>query len=241
MERDTRTNNKRLLTPGSAFPVREAFVRLRTSMMFCMTADKEQPCRIFGITSAKPSEGKSLIAANTAVSFAMMQKRTLLIDGDLRKPTMRRLFDIRQKNGLSDFLVDAAPLRLTSLKDIPLTIIPSGSIPPNPSELLSSVKMRQFIDSCIERYDYIIMDTPPIGTVADAQIVSILVDGFVVVARSGNTSRDELLDALKAIRSVEGNVCGVVLNDVSRKSMKYHYHSKGGNYGYSGHYTENYG
>ena len=237
-ERRERANSYRLLTQKSSFPVREAFVRLRTSMMFCMTADKEDPCKVFGITSAKPSEGKSLIAANTAVCFAMLQKKTLLIDGDLRKPTVRWLWDIRQKNGLSDFLVGSAPLRLTSLKDIPLTIIPSGSIPPNPSEILSSAKMRQFIESCKERYDYIIIDTPPIGTVADAQIVSVLVDGFVVVARSGNTSRDELNDALSSIKSVGGNVCGVVLNDVSRRSMKYSSLYKGGNYGYKYRYDE---
>lgn len=239
-KRYTSGNDRRLLTSGSPFAVREAFVRLRTGMMFCMTADGEEPCRVFGITSAKPAEGKSLIAVNTALSFAMLQKRTLLIDGDLRKPTLRRLWDIRQKTGLSDFLVGAAPLRLTALKDVPLTVIPSGSIPPNPSEILSSELMRQFIESCKEKYDYIIIDTPPVGTVADAQIASVLVDGFVVVARSGSTSRDELNDALGLIEAVGGNICGVVLNDVSRKSLKYNSRYNGG-YSYRYRYGGRYG
>ena len=239
--RSLRANSKRLLTRNTSFEVREAFVRLRTSMMFCMNGEREEPCRVFGITSAKPSEGKSLIAANTAICFAMLQKKTLLIDGDLRKPTMRGLWDIREKRGLSDFLVGAAPLRLISLKEIPLTIIPSGSIPPNPSEILSSAKMRQFIESCIEKYDYIIIDTPPVGTVADAQIVSVLVDGFVVVARSGETSRSELNDALSSIHAVGGNVCGVVLNDISKKSLKYNYRYKGSHYGYKYQYDGKYG
>ncbi len=237
--RNERANSKRILTRNSPFAVRESFVKLRTSLMFCMTADKERPCRVYGITSAKPSEGKSLIAANIAVSFAMLQKKTLLIDGDLRKPTVRRLWDIRQKTGLCDFLVGAAPLHLTTLKDIPLTIIPSGSIPPNPSELLSSANMRQFIDSCTECYDYIIIDTPPVGTVADAQIVSSFVDGYILVARSGDTSRVELSEAIDALRSVGGNVCGVVLNAVSRKSMKYNDHGRYDiRYGYKYQYGE---
>ena len=241
-ERNQRANSRRLLTNDSPFAIREAYVKLRTSLMCCMTADTTRPCTAFAISSAVPSEGKSLTAANIAVSFAMMEKNTLLIDADFRKPTMRRLWDINQRTGLCDFLIGSAPLQLTRLQDIPLTIAPSGSIPPNPSELLASAKMRQFVTSCAEHYDYIIIDTPPVDTVADAQIISTLVDGFVLVARSGYTSRSELSSAIAAIQDIGGNICGIVLNNLSQKSVRYSYRYKYRyGYGYGGRYGSKYG
>ena len=99
-----RTNRKRLLTNESPFAIKEAYVKLRTSLMFCMTADKERPCTSFAVTSAKPSEGKSLTAANIAISYAMLGKKVLLIDADMRKPTQRRLWRVEKPTGLCDFL-----------------------------------------------------------------------------------------------------------------------------------------
>ena len=227
-----RANRKRLLTNESPFAIKEAYVKLRTSLLFCMTADKERPCSTFAITSAKPSEGKSLTAANIAISYAMLGKRVLLVDADMRKPTQRRLWRVRSSAGLCDFLAKISRLELVKVTDLPLWIVCTGTIPPNPSELLSSDRMKRFIEECSKVYDYVIIDTPPINTVADAQIISTFVDGMVLVARSGYTTADELKVAIEAVGRAGGNMCGVVMNGMNMKSMKYSYKYKYGKYGY---------
>lgn len=234
-----RVNRKRLLTNESPFAIKETYIKLRTSLMFCMTADKERPCRTFAITSANPSEGKSLTAANIAISYAMLNKRVLLIDADMRKPTQRRLWKVEKSTGLCDFLAKISKLEISRVEDIPLWIVCTGTIPPNPSELLSSERMKHFMDECSRVYDYVIIDTPPINTVADAQIISTYVDGVVVVAKSGSTTQDELYEAVEAVHRAGGNLCGVVLNDLNMKSVKYAYKYKyGGKYGYEYSYSE---
>lgn len=234
-------NRKGLLNNDTPFAIKEAYVKLRTSLMFCMTADKQRPCKVFAVTSSKPSEGKSLTAANIAISYAMLGKKTLLIDADLRKPTQHRLWQIHSSTGLCDFLADIAPLQLFHTAKIPLDIVCTGTIPPNPSELLSSDRMKQFVTAGTQGYDYIIIDTPPINTVADAQIVSTFVDGVVIVARSGSTSSDELSAAIEAVERAGGNLCGVVLNGLNMKSVKYAYRYKSDKYGYRYSYTDVYG
>ena len=194
--------------------------------MFCMTADKERPCTSFAVTSAKPSEGKSLTAANIAISYAMLGKKVLLIDADMRKPTQRRLWRVEKPTGLCDFLAKISKLELDKVKDLPLWIVCTGTIPPNPSELLSSERMKHFVEESAKVYDYIIIDTPPINTVADAQIVSTYVDGVVLVVKSGDTTEDELNEAIDAVRRAGGNLCGTVLNDLNMKSVKYAYKYK---------------
>ena len=231
-------NRKRLLNNETPFAIKEAYVKLRTNLMFCMTADKERPCKVFGITSAKPSEGKSLTAANIAISYAMLGKNTLLIDADMRKPTQRRLWKADVTAGICDFLARIRPLEIMKVEKLPLSVICTGTIPPNPSELLSSDRMKQFVEECAKHYDDVIIDTPPTNTVADAQIVSTFVDGMVVVSKSGGTTSDELNTALEAIHRAGGNLCGIVLNNMNMKSMRYSYRYKysdkyGYKYGYS--------
>ena len=228
---------KRLLTNDTPFAIKEAYVKLRTNLMFCMAKDGELPCKTFAVTSAKPSEGKSLTAANIAISFAMLGKKTLLIDADLRKPMQRRLWNGRPYTGLCDFMAKLCPLELAKVENLPLSIVFTGTIPPNPSELLSSGRMRQFVKECSQRFEYVIIDTPPINTVADAQIISTFVDGVVLVAMSGNTTKDDLNSAVYAVHRAEGNLCGIVLNDLNdrsvKKSYRYRYSSQyGSKYGY---------
>lgn len=234
-------NRKRLLNQDTPFAVKEAYVKLRTNLMFCMTADKERVCRVFAVTSAKPSEGKSLTAANLAISYAMLGKKTLLIDADMRKPTQRRLWRVDISAGLCDYLAGLKALETATVEDLPLSIVCTGTIPPNPSELLASDRMKHFVDECAEQYDCVIIDTPPINTVADAQIVSALVDGVVIVAKSAGISADELRAALDGVRRAGGNLCGVVLNGMNMKSVKYAYRYKyGDHYGYSYAYSSTY-
>ena len=237
-------NRRRLLNNDTPFAIKESYVKLRTSMMFCMTSDKERPCRSFAVTSAKPSEGKSLTAANVAISFAMLGKKTLLVDCDMRKPTRKRLWRCGDGSGLCDFLAKIGPLEASRVEGLPLSIVCTGTIPPNPSELLASNRMKLFMDYCEKYYDYVIIDTPPINTVADAQIISTYVDGMVVVAKSGNTTTDELGAAIDTIHRAGGNLCGIVLNGLSMKSAKYSYRYKYGDkygYRYSYKYGEKYG
>ena len=236
-----KANRKRLLNNDSPFAIKEAYVKLRTSLMFCMTADKSRSCKTFAVTSAMPSDGKSLTAANIAISYAMMDKRVMLIDADMRKPTQRRLWGVEKTTGLCDFLANIGQLEIAKVDNLPLWIVCTGTIPPNPSELLSSDKMKEFVNVCSERYDYVIIDTPPINTVADAQIVSTYVDGILLVAKSGSTTADELNMAIDAIKRAGGNLCGVVLNDLNMKSVKYSYKYKyGDKYGYKYSYKYSY-
>lgn len=234
-------NRQRLLTNETPFAVREAYVKLRTGLMFCMTADKERSCTTFAVTSANPSEGKSLTAANIAVSYAMLGKRVILVDADMRKPMQRRLWGVERSAGLCDFLAKISKLELTKVNELPLWIACTGTIPPNPSELLSSDRMKRFVEECARIYDYVIIDTPPINTVADAQIISAYVDGVVIVAKSGTTTSYELNSAIDAVRRAGGNLCGVVLNDMNIKSAKYSYRYRyGGKYGYKYTYSDEY-
>lgn len=234
-------NRKRLLGNNSPFAIKEAYVKLRTSLMFCMAKDKIHPCKTFAVTSSNASEGKSLTAANIAISYAMLGKKVLLIDADMRKPTQRRLWKVRQVAGLSDFLADIRKLEVAKVKELPLWLVCTGTIPPNPSELLASDKMRSFVEECSTRYDYVIIDTPPINTVADAQIISTYVDGVVLVCRSGHTTADELNVAVDNVKRTGGNLCGVVLNDMNMKSVKYSYKYKyGDKYGYKYGYSDSY-
>ena len=234
-------NRRRLLNNESPFAIKEAYVKLRTSLMFCMTADKERTCKTFAITSSKPSEGESLTAANVAISYAMLGKKVLLIDADMRKPTQRRLWKVELTVGLCDFLAKIWKLEIVKVQDLPLWIVCTGTIPPNPSELLASDRMKVFVRECARVYDYVIIDTPPINTVADAQIAAAYVDGVVLVAKSGYTSADELMAAIDAVHQVGGNLCGVVLNDLNMKSVKYSYKYKyGDKYGYKYGYSDAY-
>ena len=229
-------NRKRLLNSDPPFAIREEYNKLRTGLIFCMTKEKDRACKTIAVTSANPSEGKSLTAANIAISYAMLGKRTLLIYADLRKPTQRRLWKLDVSVGFCDFIAGIWKLELVKVKDLPLWVIGTGTIPPNPSELLSSDRMKAFVTEIAKRYDYVIIDTPPINTVADAQILSAFVDGVLIVAKSGSTTSDELRAAVDAVERAEGNLCGVVLNDLNMKAMRYSY-----KYKYGGKYGDKYG
>ena len=219
-----RDNRKKLLTRKSAFAIRESYIQLRTNLMYSVASLGDSGCRIFGVTSPNPSEGKSLTASNIAIAFAMLGKPTLLIDCDMRKPNIARLWRIHTKNGLSDLLANMDACDIFGVEGIPLSILPVGKIPPNPSEMLSSAVFQTEIERFRKQYAYIIIDLPPTNEVADAQIVSRLVDGMVLVVRSGHTKQRELAEAEGALTSAGSRICGVIINDINLK--------QGGKYGY---------
>ena len=233
------TSKALLFSEKSPFAVKEAYIKLRTNLMFCMPKDKEKNCKVFAITSANSHEGKSISAANIAISFAMLGRKTLLIDADLRKPLQKKLWKIKEKEGISNYLAGLGSLVQHKENALPLTIICAGMIPPNPTELLSSSKMSALIEELRDSYEYIIVDTPPVNVVADAQILAPNVDGVVLVVRSGKTESYELAYAIDVLKRVEGNPCGVLLNMMSVKTYKKVHGSKYGyNYNSYGYYDE---
>ena len=220
--------NLRLLTYDTPFAVREAYVRLRTNLMFCVNG-QGNPCTTFVVTSGNPAEGKSITAANVSISFAMLGKKTLLVDADMRKPSQQNVWHTRQSStGLCNYLAGIGELGLGHVDGIPLSIAFCGVIPPNPSELLSSTRMRSFLKSARKLYDYVIVDTAPVNTVAEAQILSPM-----LVARSRHSTTEELGMAIDAVGHSGGNLCGVVVNDMNMKTSGYSYRYKHDRYGQS--------
>jgi len=206
----------------------EAFKLLRTNLMFTLT-DKED-CKVIGMTSATPGEGKSLTALNLAYTLAKSGNRVLLIDGDMRLPTQARRLKVRKAPGLSNVLVGQKTPEEAIVLPTNSSLwhfLPAGDIPPNPSELLGSRSMGQLVRSISHNYDVIIIDLPPINVVSDALVLSDLVDGVIVAVREGYSSQREVSEGISRLKFANVKVLGFVLTDVS-STAKSHYHK--GNY-----------
>ncbi|MFC2947706.1 CpsD/CapB family tyrosine-protein kinase [Virgibacillus sediminis] len=221
-----KTNNKMRhlitkLSPRS--PISEQYRTIRTNLQF---ASVDEELHTMLLTSAGPTEGKSLTTANLSVVYAQQGKRVLLIDADLRKPTIHYTFRLDNLKGLSNILVGDVSLKeAVAASDIEnLDLISSGPIPPNPSELLSSKRMQQMIADARESYDVIIFDTPPVLAVTDAQIISNFVDGSILVVRSKSTEFEAAQKAIEALQSVQAKILGTVLNDRGKKEANYYYY-----------------
>ncbi|MBU5594385.1 CpsD/CapB family tyrosine-protein kinase [Amphibacillus sp. MSJ-3] len=211
------------LNPRS--PISEQFRTIRTNLQFASIDEKLETILV---TSPGPSEGKSSIIANLAIVFAQQGKRVLLIDADMRKPTVHYTFKVDNRRGLSSVLVgeDALEEALQQSDITNLDLLSSGPIPPNPSELLGSKKMRQLIEKAKNIYDLVIFDSPPVLAVTDAQILANDVDGTLLVVRSKQTDQDAALKAKDHLESVNAKLLGVVLNDVESKKDQYYYYGQ---------------
>ncbi|MFT8710279.1 MAG: CpsD/CapB family tyrosine-protein kinase [Sporolactobacillus sp.] len=189
----------------------EQFRTIRTNIDF---SEVNGELKKIMVTSSSPGEGKSTVAANLAVVNAQQGKKVLLIDGDLRKPTIQYTFKLPNTNGLTTVLTKKIELeeaiQETSVKN--LYVLPSGPIPPNPAELLSSPMMGALLKYALESYDLIIFDTPPILAVTDAQILSNLCDGSVLVVRSSVTEKELAKRAKELLLKAQSRILGVVLN-----------------------------
>ena len=216
-----------------SFAGREAYKRLRTNVLFSFAAGGG--CRVIGVISAQPAEGKSTTAINFAFSLAELGKRVLLIDGDMRRPSVSTRLNFEQTPGLSNLLVGennigAAVKRYRSGSEaVEFDVMTAGEIPPNPAELLNSERMARLLEKLRELYDYIVMDLPPVGAVADAQTVSRLADGMIIVVRENNCPRQVLDDCVTQLRFVNAKILGFVMNG-SEEGTKGGY----GKYGYGG-------
>ena len=211
--------------------VSEAYRIIRTNLAF---GSLDASLKVLQVTSAVKGEGKTTTAANLAISLAQAGSRVLLVDADLRRPALHRILGVPESGGgLSDGLTNGRSWEsLTVETTTPnLFFLSAGSIPPNPSELLSSKRMKSFIDELRERYDFVVMDSPPVISVADAAIIASRVDGTIFVSRSGFVPRHLCLQAKNALESVNGKVVGCVLNSVHSQHQPYHYEQYHRHYG----------
>jgi capsular exopolysaccharide synthesis family protein len=204
-------------------PISEQYRTIRTNVQFS-SIDKE--LRTLMITSSGPGEGKSTTAANLGVVFAQLGKKVLLVDADLRKPTVHRAFGVNNLHGFTTVLTKQATLASTVLdtEEKDLFILTSGPVPPNPAELLSSKSMEQFIEEAKEQFDYVIFDTPPLLAVADPQILANKVDGSIFVVYSGKTDIDQAKKAKDLLQNAQSKLIGVVLNHKEVKNNEYYYY-----------------
>ena len=210
-----------LVGPNTPFAIGEAFKEIRTNMLY--TA-RDVKCPVYAITSAFAHEGKSVLLANLAASFAKLGKHVLLIDADLRNPAQHKIFCLDRSVGISEIMAGicedpSSAVLATSIEG--LDVIPSGHIPPNPTELLSGARFESLVVTMQEKYDAIFIDFPPSGVVVDAMIPARLVTGYVIAVRSGLADRRAVADTLTALRGVGATILGLVLNDVDLKHGGY--------------------
>jgi len=199
--------------------VSEAYRALRTSLLFSrvstVEADGTKLGSLFGTTSSAPKEGKSTTISNLAITVAQGGQKVLLIDCDLRRPVLHAVFGYNKEPGITNYLVGRATvddiIRTSPIRN--LDVVTSGTIPPNPSELIGSVRMKEFLAEMQKRYDLILIDTPPVIAVTDAQVVSTLVDGMIIVISSGVTQTELAKRSKDLILKVGGKIVGLVLNN----------------------------
>lgn len=199
----------------------EAYKTLRTNIQYSAYSEN---LKTLLVTSSNPQEGKSVTAGNLAISFAQDNKKVILIDCDLRRPIMHKKFNLSNECGLTELL-----LRRKEVKNCiqtyseNLDIITSGNIPPNPSELLGSDNMKKLLAELKERYDYVIIDTPPVLAVADAQVLAAQTDGVVFVVKAASTKKEEIVQAKANLDKVNAPIVGSVLNAIEDKKNGYNY------------------
>ncbi|OGL38683.1 MAG: hypothetical protein A2042_06075 [Candidatus Schekmanbacteria bacterium GWA2_38_11] len=201
--------------------IAECYRAIRTNLLF----SSEHPPKVLMVTSSTPEEGKTMTSVNLSISMANSEKRVLLIDADLRKSRIHKIFKVENKFGLSTILTDNIdPLSIVVKTKIPyLSILTSGPLPKNPAELLMSVRMREVLNIFRNNYDFIFIDSPPILPVTDPSIIAKYVDVVCLVVRSGVTSKDVAIKNAKKFQEIDVKRLGVILNDVSRQNSDYYY------------------
>ena len=199
----------------------ESYRSLRTNIQYS-SIDKQVKTLV--VTSSNAGEGKSTVSGNLAYTFFQSGKRVLIIDCDLRKPSLHRKFNVSNEEGLTDVLVGTSKLNNVMKKvDDNLYLLTTGTLPPNPAEIIGSNTMENFLDECKINFDYIILDTPPILPVTDSKLLAIKADATVLVVRSEISKSKHVSQAFKELEKVNANVIGTILNDVEMHSEKLYY------------------
>jgi capsular exopolysaccharide synthesis family protein len=208
-------------------PISEAYRTFRTNLQYTRL---DSELKAILVTSPGPGEGKSTSVSNLAITMAQMGSRVLLIDSDLRRPVLHSIFRVDRRVGLSNVLVGRAPLaeavQKTEIDN--LWVLPCGTLPPNPSELLASKAMTQTLEEMKTVYDLVLFDSPPIIAVTDAAVLSSRLDGVILVLKSGQTDREATARAYTLLKNVNARILGSLLNGVNIESMYgsyyYYYH-----------------
>ena len=228
-------NSKILIGSKLNFEGREAYNLLRTNLMFA-TKRNDRNARVIGITSSVHGEGKSLTVINLAYSIAESGRKVILVECDLRLPSLRKKLGLPKTSGVSNLLAGISGDKATLHKDVLIQgfdFVQAGDIPPNPSELLGSKAFSTMVDNLASTYDVVLLDLPPIGEVSDALVASRCTDGLIVVVRNDYTNASDLEYALRQCEMVGAKVIGFVYNCSESKSKKYKYgYGKKYKYGY---------
>ncbi|MBI2305617.1 MAG: CpsD/CapB family tyrosine-protein kinase [Chloroflexi bacterium] len=205
-------------------PVAEAYRQLRTNIQF---SSLDRPLKTLLVTSTSPEEGKSTILANLATTMAQTGKSVIVVDCDLRRPSLHQIFGVGNGTGLTSAMVsmDIFPFQDTGIGN--LRLLPSGPLPPNPSELLGSQRMEEIIQELSEQADYVLFDSPPIIAVTDAAVLATKVDGVLLVISAGTTRREMAQQAKGLLDKVNAHLIGVVLNNVKYDVSLHHYYADG--------------
>lgn len=211
-------------------PISESYRGIRTSIQF---SNLDKKIKVINVTSSKEGEGKTTVLSNLATTFANLEKKVLILDGDLRNPEIHKIFEVRNDYGLTDVLLENKTfeecVHCTNTKN--LHVLTCGAIPPNPSEMLASNKMIEFVKKLRENYDYVFIDTPAIGIVTDAGIVSTYSDGCIFVVGAKNAEIETVKISIERLESLGANILGGILNkfEVNKVSSDYYsdYYKKG--------------
>ena len=200
----------------------EAYRGLRTSLEYS-SVDKELKSLV--ITSSNPGEGKSTVSSNLAFILSQGGKRVIVVDADLRKPTIHKKFRVDNREGLTEILIGKKNINEVSKKiEENIHVITAGKKTPNPAEMVSSKAMEELIEILKRKYDYVIIDTPPVRTISDGVILSAKADGVVLVVRAGKTKSADIVKGYKELEKVKANIVGSVLNAVDNKRHGYYYY-----------------
>lgn len=227
-------SQRELLCENLSFAASEAYKMLRANLAFAV-ADVEG-CPVVGITSSIRGEAKTTTSINLSYMIAQTEKKVLLIDGDMRLPNIGRALNLQKEPGLSDVIVGKAKLseavRNTGIAEN-WDYLAAGTVPPNPSELLNSERMKKVVEKCKEQYDYIIVDLPPVGIVSDALVFAEISSGLIIVARQDYTAKKLLRQCIDLLSPVKEKILGLVLTDTNKNikgykygKNKYRYYSK---------------
>lgn len=220
-------NNKEVLSEKSKFAIVEAYKAARTNIMFSLSSSDK---KAFCVTSFSKGEGKSTASSNLAISFSKLDRKVIIIDCDLRRPNLHNILKLDNSKGLSDVIAKMSTLDEAVHHDvIPcLDVLTSGTIPPNPSELICSPAFESLMKKLEEEYDYVIIDSPPIGVVADALMLKNTVAGYIVVLRERSTTHGEIEKIISNFKLADAKILGflkVGCDVKARKSYKNGYYS----------------
>ncbi|MFA5524149.1 MAG: CpsD/CapB family tyrosine-protein kinase [Tissierellales bacterium] len=217
------TNNLLIAHSNPKSPTAEAFRTLRTNIQF---SNIDKKIKTIVVTSSGPGEGKSTVISNLAVTMAQVYNKVIIIDADLRKPRVHRIFSVFNSDGLTTVLADRIDYKeaVKSAGIKGLDVLTSGPIPPNPAELLGSKRMKNFIEELSEEYDMILIDAPPIGIVTDAAVLSTICDGVILVCAVGQAVINAAVNAKNLLEKVNANILGVIMNKIPIDEGVYYKH-----------------